>query len=195
MTNPNSAAKRWRCFLIENTFIRNHKIFAHVKVPNALMPDIPFLDKALPGLLLIKAVSMFDEFLKEYIKKNSLTQPKSFRTDLNGRIEFLKSLNLIKNADALHDLRKVRNGLAHDATESVHWETYENGTSEIHDALSSLKIVNKQLGKFSCKAERAALDTTITDPKIFGTFKYTVTVLENNKRAGEVVWKENILED
>ena len=66
------------------------------------------------------------------------SQPRSFRVDLNGRIEFLKSLNIIENSKALHDLRKTRNGLANESSEIILWEIYDNGIFEINKALLGL---------------------------------------------------------
>ena len=164
-------------------------------LPNALQPEKPFLDKALPGLLLIKTVSMLDELLKEYISSNELIQPRSFRDDLNGRIEYLRSLNIIENSDALHNLRRTRNRLAHDSSEIVTWESYENGISEIHKALLGLNMVIKPLKSFSCEAERSALETNVQDDSVLGAFTYTITVMEGDKKAAEYTWQESIMNE
>jgi hypothetical protein len=164
-------------------------------MPNALLPNVPFLDDNLPGLLIIKAVAMLDEILKEYMETNGIAPIKKFKDDLNGRIEYLQYMGKITNSDSLHDLRRTRNCLAHDSSEKITWESYDSGISEIHRALLNLKLVKKELGKFSCSAERSALDTEQTDETILGTFTYTITVFENERRAAKINWKENILNE
>lgn len=184
---------RWRLFLINSTFIRNYKLFDRMKMaPNALQPETPFLDDALPGLLFIKAVALLDDFFEEYIKQKLSSQSRSFRADLNGRIELLKSVSKISNYDELHKFRKTRNRLAHDSKESIEWDLYDSFITHAQEALSDLGVLTKHLKIYTCSAERSALKTD-DDKKNLGIVTYNIYVLEDGIKAAEYEWQEQLL--
>lgn len=79
-----SSALRWRLFLIDNTFVRNYKIFSQLSPYTSVQPSTP-LDGALLGLLIIRAVAMLDELIEEYIHDENLSMPKKYRANLSGR--------------------------------------------------------------------------------------------------------------
>lgn len=68
----------------------------------------------------------------------SLSMPRKYRNDLNGRITFLSDSGLLPNAAALHEMRSRRNDLAHENADAIGWDVFDADASVIEDTLSSL---------------------------------------------------------
>jgi hypothetical protein len=78
-----------------------------------------------------------DAGLAEYIKACSLSLPRQYRNDLNGRISFLSDSGRIHDAETLHAIRLRRNDLAHEGAQ-VGWDTFEADAAVIERALDHL---------------------------------------------------------
>lgn len=189
-----SSKLRWRLFLIDNTFVRNYKIFSQLSAYTLVQPSTP-LDSALPGLLIIKAVAMLDELIEEYIHDKNLSMPKKYRANLAGRTEYLTDIGIVSNQGELDMARRIRNRLAHDSSEQEKWTTYDICIKYIHQALRDMELVDEDLAAYTCSAERSALDRDIAEEGVLGQHTYTVSVQENGTRAAEVKWTTRLMDD
>lgn len=144
----------WKYFLQESELARNYHM------PYALMGfghtfRNPLLDYLLPSLLHVKLVAILDEALKTAISQRGLSMPRKYRPGLHGRIEFLKDQSLIAWPEQLHDVRDLRNLLAHDMRETVTWEQFDSDVDIVEQVLQSLNLVFKR-PKYEFFGERSA---------------------------------------
>lgn len=67
--------------------------------------------------------------------------PKRYRSDLNGRIEFLADQGDLGNRIDCHRIRRRRNEIAHQIQEQAKWSEVENDVKVVHDILHDLGLV------------------------------------------------------
>ncbi len=188
-TNPKS---RWEDLLINNALVRNYELYSRLDMVGAT-PDTP-LDDVLPGLLIIRSVAMLDEIIKEYVEARELPMPKGYRTDLNGRINYLRDINILNNYEKLHSARKIRNRLAHDSSEQETWKTYDNCIEYIHEALRDIGITSGELASYTCSAERTHLDVSVEEEEkgILLRKLNSVFVHENDTVVAKHSWSSEL---
>ncbi|MEM7336764.1 MAG: hypothetical protein AAF490_32125 [Chloroflexota bacterium] len=187
-------SSRWSNLLIENAFARHHRLFHMIKSGGGSSPT-PILDDALPGMLLLRVVSMFDDILEQHINDAELIFPRDLRSNLHGRIELLGISNLVSNAEQLHEVRVKRNQVAHDSSFRIVWNEYDYSVACIHAALSQLDLVPDHQLQLSCKSERSALTGVPDAPKVLGEFTYSVSVFDGENLCAKYEWKERLMND
>ncbi|MEY2476785.1 MAG: hypothetical protein QOG87_2100 [Actinomycetota bacterium] len=101
-------------------------------------PENPVLEKLLTSLLFVRLASLLDEYLDDYAGTNNITigakRPKLF-----DRIEALRSH--LEDPDRLHDLRKERRPLAHEAAAECSWDELDAAVAVVHAELEALGFV------------------------------------------------------
>ena len=90
--------------------------------------------------LIIRAVSILDEGLAEYISTNSLSTPSKTRT-LNDRLQALNKAGLLLAYKDIDSWRKRRNNVGHKIAETYSWDELERCLGAIHRELFNLKIL------------------------------------------------------
>lgn len=187
-------AKSWRLFHIDRAFAQSYRTYFLLTSFTVRMPPAnPVLDRLLPSLLHVKALTILDAGLKEALSTRG-ESPKvhGYKDDLNGRINTAGDLGLFPDSTLLHEARRTRNEVAHQFEPSVSWNDLDDAVQAIQQALSSLSLVGP-LPKFEVKAERIPKDSLI-DPKAQLGFNYCVSVVGDNGKVEAVIkWSQEIL--
>jgi hypothetical protein len=150
------------------------------------------LDGLLPSLLVVKLDSLLDEALSEYIDQRGLLIPRTYRADLNGKINFLRDGGYLKNASQLHHLRELRNDLAHEFAGKATWRDLDSLIDTVDHELQHLSFVGAR-PKFEIHSER--VPTQPADPKYLMSFNYSVTLKADGRKAAEFTWSQHIHRD
>jgi hypothetical protein len=190
-TDSNQISKGWRCFLIEVTFAKNYKT-PYVIQSMVPAPNNPILDGLLPSLLVVKLASLIDEALNEYIDQKGLIMPKMYRPDFNGKINFLRDGGYLKSATKLHQLRELRNELAHEFSGKATWKELDKAIETADDELQHLGFVGAR-PKFEIHSE--CVPTESADPKYLMSFNYSVMLKSDGRKAAEFTWSQHIHRD
>lgn len=182
----------WKRLLIDLTFARNYTI-GFVDNPGP-PPKNPVLEQILPSLLHIKAVAILDHSLRAWLDAKRMTVPKKpYGTDLKGRIDYLADQGQISDRQRLHELRGVRNDLAHEPAEVVTWADLDRDIANINDVLMGLSLVG-ELPRLEIFAERSGAQESI-DPRVNCVFHYQVAVKEADQVIASIKWSERLLND
>jgi len=134
----------WRSHLQYVLLTRNCHLVTGTLAPPV---TIDYLNIVLPPLAFLRTVSLCDESFEEYLDANGHTLPRQYRNDLNGRITFLNDQRLITNSDALHELRRRRNTIAHRAADAfaddngMKWHGVDAAIDTVEVALQQLALV------------------------------------------------------
>ncbi len=105
----------WFKFLRDTVFAKNYQSIGVVAQPWVPRSPNPILDELLPSLLFTRLCSILDEALGEYIDSIGIVIARPYRDDLNGRIRILADQGRLNDPGRLHDIRRRRNTLAHEA--------------------------------------------------------------------------------
>ena len=178
----------WRNFLIEAAFAKDYKT-PYVIESGGPVANNPVLDTLLPSLLIVKLASLVDEALSECIARKGLAMPKTYRTDFNGKINFLRDGGQLKDAARLHKLREFRNELAHEPTGKANWKDLEAAIETANEALQHLGFVGPR-PQFEMSAERVPSEPV--DPKYLMSFNYSVTLESEGKKVAEFTWSTHL---
>jgi hypothetical protein len=175
----------WRKLLVDLTFAKNYQL-AYVELAGRIARN-PVLDWLLPSLLHVKAVALIDHAMKLWIEDKGLVIPNPpYRSDLNGRINYLADNHHIADRAPLHAIRGTRNTLAHDPGGEVNWAEMDLDLSVIHGALVELNIIGP-MPKWEAFAERSAA----SPGAVLGadaTFHYVLGIKEGDKKVAEFKW-------
>ncbi len=153
----------------------------------------PLLEGALPALLYIKAVALLDASIEEFFKRQGYLDALKESRDLYKKIEFLKSHRLVDNPDALHEIRQMRNNLAHGTEHPMSWEGLRTALYTIEAELIALDLA-RATGSLEAFAERSAL-TLSDEPGVKMEREFAFGVKENGDVALEVAWQQKILDE
>ncbi len=183
----------WYSFLKNLEIIRNYKIPYTMSITGPI-PN-PLLDKALSNTLTINIVSLLDESFDEFILYKGIAGD---RKSLKDKIELLDKVGLLNNAAKLHQLRKVRNNLAHTDiaidNKGMDWQELDDYVDLVDATLQHLGMVTDR-PKYEFFFERGPVESS--DEKVALSFLYRyglkrdereVLVIEyrtNHFRAGE----------
>jgi hypothetical protein len=183
----------WRRFLIDLALAREYPTYFGIAaaVP-ALPPRNPVLDRLLPGLLHIKALTILDAALKEALARHGASprEALNLKDDLFGRIATAGHLAMLQNASALHSMRDSRNEIAHETDAVTEWAALSNCVLDVNAALRELGFAG-ELPTLSVSAERSPKDN-LALPGVALAFDYTVFVKEGSTVWATVTWTEHV---
>lgn len=180
----------WYGLLREIELAKNHKM---ANVITSLGPPAPnpILDYLLPSLLFIKMVSLLDEALDFYIDAQALTMPRSYRGDLNGRINFLNDHSILTSAASLHDIRTKRNQLAHQMShQGLTWEVLDNDLNTVETELQHLGLVGDR-PIYEFYAEKSRMKDSPKEDVAFRV-EYCYGLKENDEKVIQVSWVQEV---
>jgi hypothetical protein len=183
--------EEWRNFLIEVSFAKDYKT-PYTIMSGGPVPNNPILDNLLPSLLVVKLASLLDEALSEYIALKSLTMPRTYRSDFNGRINFLRDGGHLRDALKLHELREFRNELAHEFTGKATWKDLDAAMETADNEFQHLGFVGTR-PQFEISAERAPVEPS--NSRYLMSFNYSVTLKSEGKKVAEFTWSEHVHRD
>ena len=99
----------------------------------------------LPSLHLLTLVSVLDEALCEYIEIKNIPWPSGKRWDLCNRLDVVSNFLPGLNADRLHQIRKVRNSIAHSGQTSrdqpITWTILDDAIVEIAQSFVVMGLI------------------------------------------------------
>lgn len=81
------------------------------------------LNTLLPTAIYISLVSIIDESIEKYLQEK---HPEATHHNLDSRIKCMATRSELINPDRLHEIRKRRNSLAHDADVFASWGETED---------------------------------------------------------------------
>jgi hypothetical protein len=151
------------------------------------------LEALLPTLLYIRAVAILDDSLDVWLQQNAHQLQFPYRTDLNGRLEYLRDNRLLEHVDVLHAVRRERNRLAHEPGTSCDWTRLAEDMPVIERALLSLGLV-RPTAQLQYFCERSAIEGS-NEPGVSFSRRFTYGVKENGEPALEVAWTQRFLDD
>ena len=175
----------WHTFLQEVELVKNHKQANFITSLGPPAPN-PILDNLLPSLVYIRMVSLLDESLDLYIDSLSLTMPRRYGRQLNGRINFLDDQNVLLNAATLHGIRERRNELAHDVQRRVTWEEFDAALDMVEKELQHLNFVGNR-PNYEFYAERSGMRDSPKEEVAF-IQDYCYGLKEGGEKVIEVSW-------
>jgi len=179
----------WQRLLQEIELAKNYHL-PYVLLGGTRVTRNPILDYLLPSLLFVKAVSILDEALVFYTNSQNLTMPKKkYGDSLKGRIDFLDDRDILKNAADLHDIREKRNKIAHEITEHLTWEEFDENLNTIESELQHLGFVGDR-PKYEAYAECSPGDSTERGIAFTQDFHYGLK--KEGKKVIEISWTAKI---
>ena len=99
----------------------------------------------LPSLHLLTLVSVLDEALCEYIEIKNIPWPSGKRWDLCNRLDVVSNFLPGLNADRLHQIRKVRNSIAHSGqigrNQAITWTILDDAIVEIAQSFVVMGLI------------------------------------------------------
>lgn len=108
----------------------------------------------LPRIHIINLVSILDETLQAYIDEKHVRWPTATKQNLSTRIKVVAGDNPRLNAKRLHELRDLRNSIAH-STEAigegaVSWQKLEDTITIVVEAFRALELIRStpEIGAF-----------------------------------------------
>lgn len=152
-----------------------------------LVPN-PLLDFLLPNLLFVKVMSVLDEALEFYIDNTSSLSGVNNKK-LFDRINVLDNMGLISDVTALHDLRKLRNDIAHETIVQIDWLKLENAINTVEKQLQQLGFVGDRPLYETFSGRNVELPSS--HPEAFKTFHYYVGLKEDKKVVVFLAWRNH----
>jgi hypothetical protein len=183
----------WRRLLIEIELARNYTVPFLLSGLARTAPRNPILERILPSLLHIKAVSILDFALNHLIADQGLTVPRRYGDSFKGRIDFLADQKIVSDAAVLHNVRNRRNDVAHEFNEVVSWDILQQDVSAIDTTLHALGLAPIR-PQFEFFAERSGAAES-TESGVAFAFDYSFGVREGEAVAAEITWTESIYRD
>ncbi|MFT3700171.1 MAG: hypothetical protein QM831_43900 [Kofleriaceae bacterium] len=171
--------------LVESVLLKDHATYYVLQNARPGHSN-PIIDQFAPAVLYVKMVALLDEALAHYIRANNVTIASGCRNDLHGRITTLANLGLV-NADELHRIRLLRNGLAHQATTSTTWESLQTDTRVVHTELKALGLIGEPPTVESF-GERGAPNFDHSLPGVASVQNYVIGARVNGHVAAEMTW-------
>ncbi len=179
----------WRRFLIEVEFSKNyHQPYLLYMMRTHRNPLLEYL---LPALLYIKMVSILDEAFVTHIDNQNMSMPKKYKNSLQGRIDFLTDNQVLNNSMELHEIRKKRNGLAHDTAKQIDWKELEKDLNEVQKTLEELKFSGTR-PNYEFFIERSAMKYS-TEPGVLFVRDFSYGLKKGDEVIAEVSWTEKTL--
>lgn len=190
MSELEEIARMWQHLLIDAMFAENYHLAYQIECDS--ISRNPVVERLLPSLLHIKAVTLLDHALKTWCDKNGHEIPKRpYGTDLYGRISYLVETGPLAQHSSLQTIRGTRNKLAHELDSAIDWSHLNGDIKAIHGALKELGLVG-DFPEWDIRAKRSAGQS----PKIenaITSFDYEVLISEGPKNIAALTWSSHIM--
>jgi hypothetical protein len=173
----------WWTYLIETELMKHVKKVQFLNGSRLPAPD-PIGDRMIPSLLYLRLGSILDEAFEEFIDGNGLTMAKSYKNDFNGRICFLADQGRLYDPSKIHDIRRRRNELAHEAMKSCEWSEVDAAINVAQSELQHLGFVGPrpQLEFFGQRVPRTP------DTGYFIAHDYRYGLKSGGETVVEITW-------
>lgn len=182
----------WRNFLVDLKFARNYTI-GYLDHPGPVAKN-PVVERLLPALLQVKAVTILDHTLQAWIDEKELVVPrKPYGTDLKGRIDYLADNGHLADRSALHSIRGTRNVLVHEPDGAVVWDEVDRDVATIYSALSELKVVI-EMPQWEIFSERFEAKAGEIENSIC-TVHYRIALSQGENIVAEIKWVQHTMKD
>lgn len=184
-----SIQKLWERFFIDLEFSRH---YPHCRpVTNSLPVRNPILEEVLPSLLHVKATAILDAALEQMLKDQGLRLPRKCPRTLAGRLQFLTDQGIISDPEALHDVRKRRNGIAHEFDKRIDWATLGNDVDEIQNFFEKETLAGPR-SELEFFAESSGARSS-DDPAVIAAVDHRFGLRQAGRVVAEVCWAENLM--
>ena len=148
----------------------------------------PLLEYLLPSLLYVKMVTILDEALILFIINHNLKIPKKYQNSLYGRIEYLHDKSRISNYSSLHNIRNLRNLLAHEASKTTTWNRLNTYLNIVENELQYLNLVGNR-PDYQYFGERSAMQES-DDPDILLSQNFRFGIKQNDHVTMEIAFTQ-----
>ena len=191
MTQPttNAAQEQWSRFLLEYV-AAEHYPHVYLLVGDRTWRN-PLLERLLPSLLFVNALSLLDDAMKQHIGGLPGKLPKGYRGTLDGRISFLTDTKTVANGSSLQALRKVRNEVAHTRDRDISWAELADAIKDVELALQAIGVVGPRPDLQYFGERSQAMPGT--EPGVISVQTFTVGVRENGTEAYVSSWQESLM--
>lgn len=188
-STKSTAQEQWSRFLLEYV-AAEHYPHVYLLAGGSSFRN-PLLERLLPSLLFINALSLLDDAMKQYIDGLPGKLPKNYQGTLDGRISFLTDTTAVSNGSSLHTLRKARNEVAHTRDRDISWSELARAIKEVEFALQTIGVVGPRPNLEYFGERSAAMSGT--EPGVISVQIYKAGVRENGTEAYVSSWKESLM--
>ncbi|HWE36494.1 MAG TPA: hypothetical protein VG406_08010 [Isosphaeraceae bacterium] len=179
----------WNGFLVDAELAKHYQMANMLAAGGHLPAPNPILEALLPSLLYVRLGALVDDALEQFISMKGLVMPGKYRTDFNGRITFLDDQGYLKDANKIHNLRKRRNELAHEASRSCSWVDLDEATNVIDAELQHLELSGPRPA-YEFYAERQPREQA--EPGYLMSMDYSYGLKVGGHIVAEVRWTKNL---
>jgi hypothetical protein len=152
-------------------------------------PTNPVVERLLPSLLHVKAAAILDHALKAWATHQNISIPtgRPYGDSLYRRINYLADQGHLTDRTMLHDIRNLRNALAHQPAENVDWAALDRDIAAINATLQELQIVGP-MPTWEIIAERSAMQAGAI-PDAVWTVNYSLAIKQDGQTIAEIPWQ------
>jgi hypothetical protein len=143
------------------------------------------VDSILASGLLIRAVSILDEAIENYINENGISV-QSRNPKLYDRLKALKLEGLLVDYEDIDSWRRRRNDVGHEIAETYTWEEVDKCFSSIFRELNSLSIL-ESYPQLNVKMTKKRVDPS--EPNVLIEQQVNVVVHEGDQVFYEFGWR------
>lgn len=105
------------------------------------------LNASLPAVYLLAVVAVLDDALSDYIDTNGIEWPRKTKRDLYNLINVAAAVVPGMDADRLHEVRQLRNGVAHptagEPVAAVDWARLDSVIEVVGEALVEMRLMDR----------------------------------------------------
>ena len=171
----------WKILLIDSAIAKNQ----HWIQNGQRGLRIKEVDSILVSGLLIRAVSIIDEAIEDYINANGIAV-QSKNPKLFHRLKALENKGMLVNYKDIDSWRSRRNDVGHEVAETYTWEEFDKCLSSIFRELSHLAIL-QSFPKLEVKMTKQRVDPT--EPNVHLEQRVNVVVYEGEQVFHEFGWR------
>ena len=175
----------WINLLIDRCIAKNHRLLSG-GMGQALQLDVT--DSIMAGGLLLRAMSLLDDALNDFISTNNLLPSKENKS-LANRLKGLNSQGRLANFSDIDSSRDRRNSVGHDVEENYSWDELDQCFDAVYCELSHLNILS------GFPEMKARLETKRVEPTKDGVVieqNITLTVYEDTTVYHQRGWVKRV---
>lgn len=139
--------------VIEESFLRCVGLARIARIILNIADPLPspikgaLLNASLPMVYLLAVVAVLDEALSDYVETAGITWPARTKRDLCNRITVVAGAVSGINAARLHEIRELRNSVAHpkpgDPSSIVDWAGLDSAIESVGEALVAMQCIDR----------------------------------------------------